>query len=105
MKYLLLLILFIFTVIGLNQFISRSKLIGCLIILVTCFGIYLVIYPDNSTYIATLMGVGRGADLLLYSLFIVMVLVCYVLYVNFYKSNQYLTKLARKIALLDIQKK
>jgi hypothetical protein len=60
-----------------------------------------VLLPDTTTQLANIVGVGRGADLVLYSLFAAFI---------FYVLNQYLKdqdqrdslfRLARKLALLD----
>jgi hypothetical protein len=60
-----------------------------------------VIFPGETTLVAHLVGVGRGADLLLYLL--TLVFIGYVInnYLNKQREKETLYKLARRVALLD----
>ncbi len=63
------------------------------------FGIYLVWRPQDSTRIASLLGIGRGVDLVLYVWVIVSGLLMIRLRVQQLKTYQDLTTLARKMAI------
>lgn len=72
-----------------------------LLILMTAFMIVAVIFPDTVTRLANAVGVGRGADLLLYVL-----VVAFIFYViNGYLKQQdqrtSLYRLARQVAISD----
>lgn len=60
-----------------------------------------ILFPDTVSYLATLVGVGRGTDLLLY----LFILAFFVYVINNYIARQNdkdkLYRLARKIALLE----
>lgn len=60
-----------------------------------------VLYPNVTTQVAHIVGVGRGADLLLYIM--VLVFIGYVLnnYLNQQRDKDIVYRLARKVALLD----
>jgi hypothetical protein len=60
-----------------------------------------VIFPDTTNKAAHIVGVGRGADLLLYTLAIVFI--GYVLsnYIRQQRDKDIVYRLARKVALLD----
>lgn len=69
MSYILIIILTIIALIDIRYLLNRNRILGLLTLSVSALGIYLVIFPDFSTKLANLLGVGRGTDLLLYSLF------------------------------------
>lgn len=58
-----------------------------------------VVYPDGLTRIAELVGVGRGADLLLYVLVVTFMLVSVVLFRRLAVLERRYTELARELAL------
>lgn len=78
----------------------RSVLLERMIYLLCAFiGMVLVIAPDFSTRIANFLGIGRGADLLVY-LFIIMGLFYAVsLRARIKRNEQQLTALVRRMAL------
>lgn len=65
--------------------------------------ILFIISPDSLNTIAHKFGVGRGADLLLYFLFVTFVIFALNTYIKFNTQEEKLHKLARKIALLDAE--
>lgn len=60
--------------------------------------------PDTTTDIAQFLGVGRGADLILYGAVITLLILVFQLHVAHYKLERQLTELIRKQALEDWSK-
>jgi glycosyltransferase involved in cell wall biosynthesis len=80
----------------------RTVVTDRIIYLVLVFGgILLAVFPDSSTGIANLIGVGRGADLLLY-IFVIFSLFHHVNTVSRLRNNERkITAIVRKIAIAD----
>ncbi len=64
-------------------------------------GLILVWNPDSTTSIANRVGIGRGADLLLYLLIIANLMIVINMHNKFHELTQIITKLTRKLALLE----
>lgn len=62
-----------------------------------------VLFPQWLTWVASLIGVGRGTDLLLYALVVMFLAFVYTQYRRNLALQRQLTLLARKIALLDAE--
>lgn len=60
-----------------------------------------VLFPQWLTWVASLIGVGRGTDLLLYALVLIFLTFVYTQYRRNLALQRQLTLLARKIALVD----
>ncbi len=60
---------------------------------------FVVAMPDFTYYLARLVGVGRGADLIVYISLVILFFVFFRLMVKQEKLNRDITKLTRKIAL------
>lgn len=60
-----------------------------------------ILFPQWLTWIASLIGVGRGTDLLLYALVIMFLVFVYTQYRRNVTLQRDITRLARKIALVD----
>ena len=60
-----------------------------------------VVYPDGMTALAHLVGVGRGADLILYALVVAFVFVSLNTYLKFRDYEARLTRLARRVAIAE----
>ena len=58
-----------------------------------------VLLPETTTVVANAVGVGRGADLLIYMLLVVLGFICLVLHKRTRQLQQQLTELARAIAI------
>lgn len=67
----------------------------------TAFGVVVILSPSTSDRIAHAVGVGRGADLLLYSLAVSFVYVVLSLYTRSKDEQEKFEKIARSIALMD----
>jgi small membrane protein len=65
--------------------------------------VYAVLRPDDVSRLANLIGVGRGADLVLYLLVVAFVFVVINFYPKMKESERRLTDLARSIALRDAE--
>src|SRR5581483_8874226 len=75
------------------------------LLLLTVIGIIAVISPDTSNRIAHKVGVGRGADLLLYLLTVSFIFMTLSLYLKNKEEQRRVVILARKIALLEARLK
>lgn len=69
------------------------------LVLVLVVGAFAVIFPDALTWIANRVGVGRGADLLLYGLCVTSMLVAVVMFRRVAELERRYTGLARALAL------
>ncbi|MGC9669949.1 DUF2304 domain-containing protein [Planosporangium sp. 12N6] len=62
-----------------------------------------VVNPEATTWVAHLVGVGRGADLLLYGLIVAFVFAVLNFYLRLRESEQRVTELARAVAIRDAE--
>lgn len=62
-------------------------------------GLYAVIRPDDLTWVANQVGIGRGTDLLLYALILAFLFVTMSTYVRFREQDLRYARLARAVAL------
>lgn len=77
-----------------NHALSRLVMIGILLI-----GILFVLYPSLSNQLAHLVGVGRGADLVIYLFIIFSFIFGIYLYAKFRKLKEEQAELIKKIAV------
>jgi small membrane protein len=68
-------------------------------VLFLVFGIYAALRPGDVQAVATLLGVGRGTDLLVYTLIVVFTFVTLNAYLRFKELELRYARLARAIAL------
>lgn len=66
--------------------------------------LFTIFYPDFTTYIAKLLGIGRGADVILYSSVGVLFYLVFRLHVLLENIRHEITKLVREIALQEKEK-
>ena len=78
---------------------GHSRLVRWPMVLTSALGIYFVLNPERTTEIAATLGVGRGADLLLYVWVVVSLLLFVRLALVQVQHRQELTSLARELAL------
>ena len=64
-----------------------------------------VLNPDSTTILANLVGIGRGADLLLYVLFTAFLFYVVSQYIKEQDSRDTLYRLARRVALIEAGQK
>ena len=93
----------VLTVVTLVAFaqLSQIPVVGLVVICAALFGGYIVWVPDHATYLANLIGIGRGADLLLYVWVLISCAILLLLYLNLREQSQLITALARKMALAE----
>ncbi len=65
--------------------------------------VYAVLRPDDVTWVANRLGVGRGADLVLYLLVIAFILGMLNFYLRFKTMDRRLTDLARTVAIREAE--
>jgi small membrane protein len=63
--------------------------------------IFAILFPDSTNTIAHAVGVGRGADLLLYTLTVAFLLLLLIQYMHRREDQDRLVQLARRIALIE----
>ena len=76
--------------------IRRLLLLGFVLVAVLS-----VVFPQWLSWVAALIGVGRGTDLLLYALVVVVLIVIASQYRTNIEQNRRITLLARRLALLE----
>lgn len=81
----------------------RSPAVALLTLLVATAGLYFVWFPEHSTQLAELVGVGRGVDLILYTWVCLSLIVLLNLHLKLRTQTELITTLARKIAIADAQ--
>lgn len=74
------------------------------LILMAIVMIVAVLFPDVTNVVASLMGIGRGADLLLYLTVLAFIVYALNNYLNQQDQRDMLFRLARKVALMDVNK-
>lgn len=79
----------------------QIPLVGGAVICAALFAAYIVWVPDHATYLANLVGIGRGADLVLYIWVLISCAILLLLYLNIREQLQLITTLARRMALAD----
>jgi small membrane protein len=86
---------------ALQLIVSRNVMSGSFLMILSASSLVFIAFPNAATMVANFLGVGRGADLLLYLLFIVVVFVLVGNLIRFRNQDRQVTTLARKIALSD----
>jgi hypothetical protein len=89
---------------SLHLIVSRSVILGYLLLILSSTSLILVMNPEASTLIANVLGVSRATDLLVYLLFISMVFVLVSNLIRFRNIDRMITGLARETALATATK-
>jgi small membrane protein len=76
-----------------------SRLLSRIVVLVALVGIIFVIQPGLTNKLASFVGVGRGADLIIYCWLLISLILIVNLQLKIISVNQTVTELARQIAL------
>ncbi len=85
---------------------SRTKAIKKLLLLLTIpSAAFFIIFPSLSTKLANKLGVGRGADLLLYGLTIVFIFQLFDTYVRNKQEQARLISVTRRLAIMEAESK
>jgi len=79
----------------------RSPAVALLSVLTATAGLYFVWFPAHSTWLAELVGIGRGVDLILYTWVCISLLVLLNLHLKLRTQMELVTILARKAALAE----
>jgi hypothetical protein len=80
-----------------------SRTVNALTSIITIGGIYLTWLPSHATEIAELLGIGRGADLVLYLWVVISLGIILNLHLRFRATLEQLTQIVRYIAIRDAQ--
>ena len=80
----------------------RSPIIAGTAVAVALVGLFFVWVPSESTRVAELVGIGRGVDLILYLWVCISLIVLLNLHLKLRKQQEMITKLARAIALANV---
>ena len=81
----------------------RSPAVALLSLSAATAGLYFVWFPESSTQLAELVGVGRGADLILYTWVCISLIVLLNLHLKLRTQMEVITMLARKNAIADVE--
>jgi hypothetical protein len=87
------------------QYLLIALMIGVLALVVLIIvGIAAVMLPELTNQVANMVGIGRGADLLLYLTVVAFVFVSLNIYLKFRDLDERIVELARAIALLEAER-
>ena len=90
--------LLVFVVYGTNQR-GKSRFVFHATLVIGAAGLFFVWMPEEANDLAYLLGVGRGADLILYCWILTTLIVALNLHVLIRENQQLTTELARQLAL------
>jgi len=62
-------------------------------------------YPESTSYLAAALGIGRGADLIIYASILVMFYMLFRMYLRMDKMNAEITKVVRKVGIEETKPK
>jgi len=62
-------------------------------------------YPESTNYLANTLGIGRGADLIIYAAILVMFYMLFRMYLTIDKLSSDITKVVRKVGIEEVEKK
>ena len=79
-----------------------GRVVGAAVLLLSVLGAVCTLFPNSATAMAHVLGIGRGADLLLYLLVIGTSVGFLVMYVKLRVFRRELTLLVRKIAVNEV---
>jgi small membrane protein len=77
----------------------RAPLVGIIAVAVAACGLYFVWLPSHASWLAGLVGIGRGVDLILYVWVVISLIVFLNLHLKLRTQNEVITALAREIAI------
>jgi small membrane protein len=80
----------------------RSPVVALFSVAASFAGLYFVWVPSHSTLVAEFVGVGRGADLVLYLWVCISLIVLLNLHLKLRTQHELITKLARTIAIANV---
>lgn len=80
---------------------EKAPLIALLMMVLSCGGILLVIFPSIAQALATWVGISRGVDLITYLFMAIMLIVMLDVYLRLQAALEMLTAVVRHISLLE----
>jgi hypothetical protein len=98
---LVLTLFFLIVLLAAISLLRGSRILAMVLFSCALGAVVLVWYPDLATEIANLLGVGRGADLLLYIWFAVSGVLLLGAYLRIRRLSEELTELVRAVALMQ----
>ena len=78
----------------------RVPLVAVCTMIATAAGLYFVWFPSHANALAELIGIGRGADLIMYLWVLISLLILFNLHLKLRSQLELITELARELALL-----
>lgn len=78
---------------------KKSHLVSIMIVAISIAGIYFVLYPEQTTELAHILGVGRGADLVTYCWILLSLVISLNLQFKILQLHGVVTELTRELAL------
>lgn len=78
---------------------SRFRVLPWFLAGLSIISIYFVLFPESTTIIANYLGIGRGADLILYIWVIITIILFFFLKLKLRAYHQELTSLSRVVAI------
>jgi hypothetical protein len=79
----------------------RAPAIGLLAMVAALTGLYFVWIPTHATWLAELVGIGRGVDLILYVWVVISLIVLLNLHLKLRVQKEMITVLARELAIAN----
>ena len=79
----------------------RAPVIGLIAMLAALTGLYFVWVPVHATWLAELVGIGRGVDLILYLWVVISLIVLLNLHLKLRVQKEMITVLARELAIAN----
>ena len=80
---------------------KRAPVIGLMSVIAALTGLYFVWMPAHATWLAALVGIGRGVDLILYVWVVISLIVLLNLHLKLRQQTEVITVLARELAIAN----
>ena len=80
---------------------ARAPAVGLVSMLAAAAGLYFVWLPTHATWLASLVGIGRGVDLILYVWVIISLMVMLNLHLKLRSQMELITTLTREMAIAN----
>jgi len=83
----------------------KAPLVAGMLLLVTLAGLVFAVAPDIANDLAHRVGIGRGADLIMYFFILISLMDIFNVHLRFRASEERFTQVVRALALLDAGRK